>query len=222
MNTNKSLTSRSTTTNKRLNKDYQTLVTSSQVFAESSKNKNIKKSTNTHYVVHDVINTKKDDNSEFLVVINGASGTSYENAKVIFKVSIDKTKRNYPFVAPVVTCVTPIYHPNIDKHGHICLDILGKNWVAAQTFESIATSLSSFLDEPNPDDPLFTEAATMCKQNRKEYNVRVKTFVDKYATNAEYLRIKNGGKLEFVHNYIGSADSHNVIYGDSDEDSEVD
>ena len=30
----------------------------------------------------------------------------------------------YPFNSPKVTFVTPCFHPNVDQHGNICLDIL--------------------------------------------------------------------------------------------------
>jgi len=217
MNTNKCLNPKASLKDKRLNKDYASLVQSSQVHFESLKNR---KQQPIHYVVYDVINIKKDDNSSFLIVINGAEGTLYSGAKIIFKIVVDQAKRNYPFTAPSVTCVTPVYHPNIDKQGHICLDILGNNWVAAQTFVSIATSISSFLDEPNPDDPLFTEAANLYKKNRKEYSVKVKEFVDKYATDEEYIRIKNGGKLDAIQKHIGNAPDIPVYDSDNSQDSD--
>ena len=216
MNTNKCLNPKATLKDKRLNKDYSSLLASSQVYIGSLKNR---KKEQIHHVVYDVINIKKDDNSSFLVVINGAENTLYSGAKVIFKITVDQTKRNYPFIAPSVTCVTPVYHPNIDKQGHICLDILGHNWAAAQTFTSIATSISSFLDEPNPDDPLFPEAANLYKKNREAYNAKVKEYIDKYATEEEYLRIKNGGAVNAIQKHIGNV-VDDVVQSDYDDDSD--
>lgn len=56
---------------------------------------------------------------------------------------------NYPYVAPTVLFKTPIYHPNIDFSGRICLDILKEKWSAIYNVQSVLLSLQSLLGEPN-------------------------------------------------------------------------
>lgn len=36
----------------------------------------------------------------------------------------------YPYQSPTVKFSTPCFHPNVDSHGNICLDILKEKWSA--------------------------------------------------------------------------------------------
>lgn len=56
---------------------------------------------------------------------------------------------NYPYAPPTVLFKTPIYHPNVDFSGRICLDILKDKWTAAYNIQTVLLSLQSLLGEPN-------------------------------------------------------------------------
>merc|ERR1711862_653607 len=57
----------------------------------------------------------------FDVIITGPSTSPYEGG--IFKLELFLPEE-YPMCPPKVRFLTKIYHPNIDKLGRICLDIL--------------------------------------------------------------------------------------------------
>lgn len=94
--------------------------------------------------------------------IEGPSKTCYEGG--IFKLSID-LPQNYPHEPPVIRFQTPIYHPNIDDGGRICLDILnssnkdphGERWSPARNIYTALTSIRYLMQHPNPDDPLMAD-----------------------------------------------------------------
>lgn len=78
--------------------------------------------------------------------IDGPSETPYSG--LIFKLSMEFAS-TYPYTAPTVLFKTPIYHPNVDFSGRICLDILKEKWSATLSIGSVLLSLQSLLGEPN-------------------------------------------------------------------------
>lgn len=102
-------------------------------------------------------------------VIEGPDGTYYEGLK--FRVSLE-FPTNYPYVAPKVRFLTPMWHPNIDMSGTICLDILQNQWSAVYNVQTILLSLQSLLGEPNNASPLNAEAARLWNEP-KEYMDRL-------------------------------------------------
>ncbi|KAK1350233.1 hypothetical protein POM88_054689 [Heracleum sosnowskyi] len=68
----------------------------------------------------------------------------------------------------MVRFLTKIYHPNIDKLGRICLDILTDKWSPALQIRTVLLSIQALLSAPNPDDPLSENIAKHCKTNEAE------------------------------------------------------
>ena len=110
--------------------------------------------------------------------IIGPTDSPYEGGK--FNLDIE-FPNNYPFQPPTIKFITKVYHPNISRSGEICLDILKDQWSPALRISKVLMSICSLLTDPNPDDPLTTDAANLYKQNREEYNKEAYEWTKLYA-----------------------------------------
>jgi ubiquitin-conjugating enzyme E2 C len=102
--------------------------------------------------------------------LKGSDDTVY--ADQTYKLQI-QFSQDYPYKAPTVTFTTPIFHPNVDIHGNICLDILKERWSAIYNVRTILISIQSLLTDPNNDSPLNLQAAQLW-ENQVEYGTMVK------------------------------------------------
>ncbi|KAF6982298.1 hypothetical protein CFC21_000714 [Triticum aestivum] len=117
--------------------------------------------------------------------IEGPEGTVYSKGVFILKIQIPE---RYPFQPPNVTFVTPIYHPNIDNGGRICLDILNLPpkgaWQPSLNISTVLRSIGLLLTEPNPDDGLMAEISQEYKYNRQVFDINAQSWTQKYANPA--------------------------------------
>jgi len=114
----------------------------------------------------------------FNVIISGPGGSPYESG--IFKLELFLTE-DYPMAPPKVRFLTKIYHPNIDRLGRICLDILKDKWSPALQIRTVLLSIQALLSAPNPDDPLANDVADAWKKNEVEAIATAAQWTKQYA-----------------------------------------
>jgi len=123
--------------------------------------------------------TPHEDNLRYFnVVMSGPVGSPYEGG--VFNLELF-LPADYPMAPPKVRFLTKIYHPNIDKLGRICLDILKDKWSPALQIRTCLLSIQALLSAPNPDDPLANDVSDHWKKNEYEAMATAKQWTQKYA-----------------------------------------
>ena len=102
--------------------------------------------------------------------ITGPEGTPY--ASGVFSLVMTVPSR-YPFEPPKVRFTTPIYHPNIDDGGRICLDTLKMqpqgSWAPSVNMSTLLTTIRLLMAHPNPDDGLMPDITELYRRDPAQF-----------------------------------------------------
>lgn len=118
-----------------------------------------------------------EDTSEFTIFVTPLEGY-WKGGKFEFEC---KVPVEYPHSPPVIVLKTiPIYHPNINFEGKICLNVLRDGWQPVMTITHVIYGLLLLFEQPNPHDPLPNgidgewEAANLLRKDPKKFEEMVR------------------------------------------------
>ncbi len=140
-----------------------------------------------HPVTQKVVNpdgtiSDEQDMFHWTGMMYGPVDSPYEGGK--FKLDI-LIPESYPNQPPIIKFTNKVFHPNIDREGQICLNILRSppngDWKPSINLPKTVLSIHSLLSDPNPNDPLNGEAGRLYTDFREMFNLTAREWTRKYA-----------------------------------------
>ena len=119
-----------------------------------------------------------EDLTYWKILLLGPNNTPYENGLFLLYA---KFPQDYPFRAPEVRFITPIYHCNMNSQGRICHSVFDRNYTPALTFKNIVECVYGLILTPEPEDPLDNVVASFYLS---DYQVYLKNAKEATAKNA--------------------------------------
>ncbi|CAF3157801.1 unnamed protein product [Rotaria sp. Silwood2] len=138
-------------------------------------------------------------------ILDGPEDSLFEDGSFVLSL---KFPQDYPNHPPDVKFVTKVFHPNIYMDGSICLDILQHRWSASLDVSTLLISIRSLLTDPNPPSPDNSEAAMLYQNHRRDYERRVREYIDQQLVEDDENDDNHNGKSATdKKNNVGTASS---------------
>ncbi|XP_077789163.1 ubiquitin/ISG15-conjugating enzyme E2 L6 isoform X2 [Podarcis muralis] len=88
----------------------------------------------------------------------------------------------YPLKPPKVTFKTPIYHPNVDEKGQVCLPIVSnEHWRPSTKADQVIAELIVLVNKPDPDHPLRADLADEFIQDHEHFLSKAEEQTSKFS-----------------------------------------
>ncbi|PVH87391.1 hypothetical protein DL98DRAFT_448903 [Cadophora sp. DSE1049] len=137
--------------------------------------RNILANPHPHYDIY----VSETNMSFWKIIVQGPPDSAYSTGT--FSIYLDM-EQDYPAFPPKCRFTTPIYHPNINRHGKVCHSILDRNWTSDTTNLQLINTIYSLLLVPEFSDPINAVVTLNYHWDEVAFRDEVKAHIQKHAT----------------------------------------
>ncbi|KAH6866487.1 hypothetical protein BKA58DRAFT_403368 [Alternaria rosae] len=113
------------------------------------------------------------------VVMQGLPDSTYADGTFLLYLEMGA---GYPMSPPEARFVTPIYHPNINRHRRICHSILDHNWTLDTSTKDLIDTIYSLLLVPEFSDPINTVVTLDYHWGEVQFQEEAQRHIEKHAS----------------------------------------
>ncbi|KAF9695209.1 hypothetical protein EKO04_006853 [Ascochyta lentis] len=113
------------------------------------------------------------------IVMQGPPDSTYAGGTFLLYVEMGE---DYPMLPPKARFVTPVYHPNINRHGRICHSIFDRNWTVDTTTKDLIDTIYSLLLVPEFSDPINAVVTLNYHWDEVQFKEEAQRHIRKHAT----------------------------------------